>query len=90
MASLVAKKKQTILTLDWSGDYSVRLTMADGEIAEDFIAAETTGEAKISLAVNRALTVIGAIDAERLRLGFNSAASRSVSIRSTTTICSRS
>jgi DNA polymerase III sliding clamp (beta) subunit (PCNA family) len=43
--------------------------MGGGEIAEDVIAAETTGEAEIGLAVSRFRELVNAIDAERLRLG---------------------
>jgi DNA polymerase-3 subunit beta len=61
------------MTLGWSEQGAMRLTVGGGEIAEDVLDAETTGEAEIGLAIGRFRNLIGAIDAERLRLEIVSA-----------------
>lgn len=61
------------MSLAWQdGNDTVRLALADGEIAEDIVAATTTGGAEITLSIAQMLVMAEEIGAEQLQLGISS------------------
>ena len=56
------------MTLTWKNGSNARLAVADGEIAEDIVAAETTGAAQITLAIAQMLVMASEIEAKQLQL----------------------
>jgi DNA polymerase III subunit beta len=58
------------MTLGWQdGDNAIRLTLADGDLGEDVVAASTVGAAQIILSVSQMVTMAEEISAEWLQLG---------------------
>jgi DNA polymerase-3 subunit beta len=64
-----AAEQDINVTLAWKkGAKAIRLAIADGEIGEDIVAAETTGAAQITLSIAQMVVMTGEIEAEKLQL----------------------
>jgi DNA polymerase-3 subunit beta len=64
-----AARSDVNMTLTWKNGSNARLAIADGEIAEDVVAATTTGAAQITLAIPQMLIVTEEVEAKTLQLG---------------------
>ena len=60
------------MSLAWkNGNDAIRLTLADGHLGEDIVAASTTGAAQITVSVSQMRTMAQEIEAEWLQLGIS-------------------
>jgi DNA polymerase-3 subunit beta len=65
-----AAEQNINMTLTWKkGAGAVHMALADGELAEDIVAAETAGAAQITLSIAQMLVMASEIEATQLQLG---------------------
>ena len=67
-----AAEQSINMELAWKkGANTVHLTLADSAIGEDFVAAETTGAAQITLSISQMIVMAEEIGAKQLQLGIS-------------------